>query len=79
MYYKNWVVFILRKMIIVSKDLVLNFLNTNKNIFCKKKIRYLPSKMIYHFNVKFICNLLFTAHYRLSPAILFSENNIKIK
>lgn len=66
---------------IVSKDLVLNFLNTTKNIFLKKKIRYryLPSKMIYHFNVKFICNLLFTAHYRLSPAILFPENNIKIK
>lgn len=40
MYYKNWVVFILRKMIIVSKDLVLNFLNTTKNIFFKKKIRY---------------------------------------
>lgn len=38
MYYKNWVVFILRKMIIVSKDLVLNFLNTTKNIFVKRKL-----------------------------------------
>lgn len=64
---------------IVSKDLVLNFLNIIKNIFYKKKIRYLLLKMIYYFNVKFICNFLFIVYYRFFFVILFFENNIKIK